>query len=71
MIKPKWIVLHECDLYDGTPTCWALKVAENKHYFIDAMSDGTYNVTLDDCITVAKTCSSLTSAKLWVTAHLL
>lgn len=47
MIRPKWIVAHECDL------------------------DGTYNVTLDDCITVAKTCSSLTSAKLWVTAHLL
>lgn len=26
MTKQKWIVVHECDLDDGTPTCWALKV---------------------------------------------
>lgn len=28
MIRPKWIVVHECDLDDGTPTCWALEFAK-------------------------------------------
>lgn len=67
----KWRVVHECDLDDGTPTEWALKVSEGKFYWIDSLADETFDVIDCDAHTVLKNCKSLLSAKRWVTKNLL
>jgi hypothetical protein len=33
-MKFTWNIVHGCDLEDGTPTEWALKIAENVFYWI-------------------------------------
>lgn len=68
-MKKNWNIVHECDLEDGTPTVWSLRVAENKFYWIDAVSDGTFDVIDHDSHTVLKNCKSLPSAKRWVTMN--
>lgn len=71
MTKQEWQIIHECDLDDGTPTEWALKVADKKYYWISLMNDDTFNIIDNDAKTVLKNCKSLTSAKRWVTMNLL
>lgn len=70
-MKSTWNIVHECDLDDGTPTEWALKIAENAFYWIDAMADFTFDIIDKDGETVLKKCQSLVSAKRWVTMNLL
>lgn len=66
-----WNIVHDCDLDDGTPTEWSLKVAEGKWYWIDALSDGTFDVIDQDNHTVLKNCKTLSAAKRWVTINLI
>lgn len=70
-MKNVWVIVHDCDLDDGTPTEWALKIAENVFYWIDAMANSTFDVIDKDGHTVLKNCQSLASAKRWVTINLL
>ena len=70
-MKNVWVIVHDCDLDDGTPTEWALKIAENVFYWIDAMANSTFDVIDKDGHTVLKNCQSLSSAKRWVTINLL
>lgn len=69
-MKKACSIVHDCDMEDGTPTEWVLKVAENKFIWIDALSDGTFNIIGYDVHTVIQNCKSLTSAKRWVTSNL-
>lgn len=71
MTKEKWKIVHECDLEDGTPTEWVLKVTDRKFYWIDLMNDDTFNIIDHDARTVLMNCNSLASAKRWVTMNLL
>ena len=66
-----WNVVHDCDLEDGTPTEWSLKVAEGKFYWIAEASDGTFDVINHDAHTVLMSCKTLTGAKRWVAMNLL
>ena len=70
-MKREWNVVHDCDLEDGTPTEWSLKVSEGKFCWIDEMSDGTFDVISHDARTVLANCKTLTSAKRWVSMNLL
>lgn len=69
--KREWNIIHECDLDDGTPTEWALKIEDKKFYWIDLLNDGSYDVIDSDAHTVLVNCKSLASAKRWVTMNLL
>lgn len=70
-MKRKWETVPEMDLEDGTPTEWSLKVADGKFYWIDEMSDGTFNVIAQDAHTVLMNCKSLASVKRWVTRNVI
>lgn len=70
MSKDEWKIIHECDLENGTPTEWALKVADNVFYWIDAKADSTFDVIDSDNETVLKNCKSLSSAKRWVANYI-
>lgn len=70
-MRRKWEIVPEMDLDDGTPTEWALKVADGKFYWIDEMSDGTFNIIATDAHTVLMNCKSLASAKRWVTRNVI
>ena len=70
-METKWNIVHDCDLEDGTPTEWSLKVTDDKFYWIDEMSDGTFDVIDHDAHTVLMNCKTLASAKRWVTINLL
>ena len=70
-MKREWVVVHDCDLEDGTPTEWSLKVTDGKFYWIDETSDGTFDVIDYDAHTVLTNCKTLASAKRWVTTNLL
>lgn len=58
------------NLSDGTATEWRLMVVDGIFYWIDTMSDDTYNVIAPDGHTVLMNCKSLASAKRWVRVHL-
>lgn len=81
-MKKNWEIVHEADLDDGSPAQWALEIndeAYGKYVWISGLLDNDDNIirydveviphTMDS-ITLAK-CKSLTSAKRWVTMHLL
>ena len=70
MGKNKWNIIHECDLEDGTPTEWALKVADNVFYWIDMRTDSSFDVIDSDNKTVLKNCKSLSGAKRWVAMNI-
>ena len=70
-MKREWNIVHDCDLEDGTPTEWSLKVADGKFYWIDAMNDGTFDVIDYDSRTILMNCKTLVSAKRWVAMNLL
>ena len=71
-MKREWNVVHDCDLEDGTPTEWSLKVADGKFYWICEVSDGTFDVIDYDAHTVImEGCKTLANAKRWVTMNLL
>lgn len=71
-MKREWNVVHDCDLEDGTPTEWSLKVEDGKFYWIAAVSDGAFDVIDHDAKTVImEGCKTLASAKRWVTMNLL
>ena len=70
-MKRKWNIVHDCDLEDGTPTEQNLKVTDDKFYWIDEVSDGTFDVIDHDAHTVLMSCKTLASAKRWVTINLL
>ena len=67
----EWDIVHDCDLDDGTPTEWSLKVADGKFYWISETSDGIFSVIGHDAHTVLMRCKTLTSAKKWVETNLL
>ena len=67
----KWNVVHDCDLEDGTPTEWSLKITDDKFYWIAEDSNGTFDVIDDDAHSVLMNCKTLASAKRWVTMYLL
>lgn len=71
IVKRKWNIVHECDLDDETATEWALKVSDSKFYWIDMLSDGTFDVIDCDAHTVLTNCKTLAGAKRWVTMNLL
>lgn len=70
-MERKWNIVHDCDLEDGTPTEWRLKVADGIFYWIDEMSDGTFDIIGHDAHTVLMNCKTLASAKRWVAMNLL
>lgn len=70
-MKREWNVVHDCDLEDGTPTEWSIKVAEDKFFWIDEVSDGTYDVIDCDAHTVLANRKTLVAAKRWVAMNLL
>lgn len=70
-MEREWNIVHDCDLGDGTPTEWSLKVAEGKFYWITEGSDGSFDVIDHDAHTVLMSCKTLTSAKRWVATNLL
>lgn len=70
-MKNSWNIVHDCDLDDGTPTEWALKISENSFYWIDAVDDSAFDVIDKDGHTILETFKSLPSAKRWVTMNLL
>ena len=65
-----WEIVPEMNLADGTATEWRLMVVQGIFYWIDSMSDGTFNVIAPDGHTVLMNCKSLKSAKRWVHIHL-
>lgn len=67
----KWNIVHECDLEDGTPTEWSIKVEENKFFWIDKLDNETFDVIDSDCHTILTNCKTLNSAKKWVENNLL
>ena len=70
-MKREWNIVHDCDLDDGTPTEWSLRVADDKFYWIDEVSDGTFDIIDHDSHTVLANRKTLTSAKRWVATNLL
>ena len=70
-MKRKWNIVHDCDLEDGTPSEWSLKVADDKFYWIDEVFDGTFDVIDCDAHTILMNCKTLASAKKWVAMNLL
>ena len=70
-MKREWNIVHDCDLENGTPTEWSLKVADDKFCWIDEVSNGTFDVIGYDAHTVLANCKTLASAKRWVTMNLL
>ena len=70
-MKREWNVVHDCDLEDGTPTEWSLRAGEDKFYWINETSDGTFDVIDYDAHTILINCKTLISAKRWVTTNLL
>ena len=71
-MKREWNIVHDCDLEDGTPTEWSLKVADGKFYWIAEVSDGTFDVIDRDAQAIIMSgCKTLASAKRWVTMKLL
>lgn len=76
MLKNKWEIVHDCDMEDGTPTCWAIEtgkdaIGKKQFYWIDLTPEENYAVIDHDCHTVLMICKSLASAKRWVTMNLL
>ena len=65
-----WDLGHEMNLADGTANEWRLMVVQGIFYWIDSMSDGTFNVIAPDGHTGLMNCKSLASAKRWVRIHL-
>ena len=70
-MKREWNIVHDCDLDDGTPTEWSLKVSDGKFYWIAEVSDGTFDVIDHDAHAILMNCKTLASAKRWVTINLL
>ena len=70
-MEREWKVVHDCDLDDGTPTEWTLKVEDNKFYWIAETSGGYFDVIDHDAHTVLTSCKTLTGAKKWVATNLL
>lgn len=81
-MKTKWKIVHESDTDNGKPTTWSLEINHEKYgkyVWISGLLDHDeetivqYNVEVipyGDIITLCE-CKSLTSAKRWVTMHLL
>ena len=65
-----WQAVPEMDLGNRTVTEWRLMVVDGIFYWIDRMSDDTFNVIAPDGHTVLMNCKSLESAKRWVRIHL-
>lgn len=70
-MEREWTIVHDCDLDDGTPTEWSLKIADGKFYWIAETSDGIFDVINHDAHTVLMSCKTLTGAKRWVASNLL
>ena len=70
-MKREWNVVHDCDMADGTPTEWSLKIADGRFYWISATYNGTFNVINHDAHTILMNCKTLTGAKRWVETNLL
>lgn len=68
----KWIIVHECDNEDGTPTQWCTVINNlryGKYCWISNMGCYVIEVYVDEFKQLAK-CKSLSSAKRWVSKHL-
>ena len=70
-MKREWNIVHDCDLEDGTPTEWSLRVSDGKFYWIAEGEGGTFDVIDHDAHTVLINCKTLARAKRWVTMNLL
>lgn len=70
-MEREWNVVHDCDLENGRPTEWSLKVEDGKFYWISEAFDGTFDVIDHDAHTVLMSCKTLTGAKRWVATNLL
>ena len=70
-MKRTWEIVHDCDLEDGTPTTWSIKVRPKKFYWICETADNTFEVIDSDAHTILMSCKTLRSAKRWVTMNLL
>lgn len=80
----EWIIIHESDTDSGKPTCWALEVNKpiyGKYIWISGYLDYDeetileyrvefYSNAFKDMVTL-KVCKSLSSAKRWVSMHIL
>lgn len=77
-MKNQWEIIHEADDDDGNPTNWALEINHKKYgkYVWISGYDNIFDVEVDNNpepgeMTVLVTCTSLRSAKRWVTMNLM
>lgn len=69
-MKLKWNIVHDCDMEDGTPTQWSLKLADGTFLWIDLTADGKFDVIDSDGKSVLKgDLKTLGAAKRWVTVN--
>lgn len=74
MIKNQWKIIHESDDDNGNPTLWTLEINHPKYGKYCWISDhiNYFSVEVDyGGFIELKQCTSLTSAKRWVTMNLL
>lgn len=74
-MESTWNVVHDCDMEDGTPTCWAKRIDHpvyGQFIWISQHSDDKYAVEAIPAsdVKVLAICKSLPSAKRWVTANM-
>ena len=70
----KWIVVHECDNEDGSPNQWCAIINNceyGKYCWISNMGVFVVEVNIDGDFVQLASCKSLTSAKRWVSTHLM
>lgn len=69
-----WIIVHECDNEDGTPTQWCTiinKPEYGKYCWVSNIRCGYVVEVNVDGFRQLVTCKSLTSAKRWVSMNLM
>lgn len=73
-MKKQWEIIHECDTDEGAPRQWCMEINHykyGKYCWINDMGD-YFGVEVYYCDFVELVqCKSLSSAKRWVTMHLL
>lgn len=75
MSKLNWVIIHDSDEEDGTPTCWYTEINHSRYgkfVWITLNPKGCYDVEVNLGEFIAlKSCKSLASAKRWVTMNLM
>ena len=69
-MRRKWEIVPEMNLDVGPATEWRLMFVKGSFYWIETMSDETFNIIAPDGHTVLMNCKSLASAKRWAHSHI-